>query len=135
MGLYHPLATAGIIKAACSIREPEIVYVAFSTGVLCRALQIAWPKAKFVSVAVSRNIKEGERGKTEIISEPLAFLTPDKIVPPFPSVSTYDAKVWKYIPKNSKRDILFWNVGADPVLKNQAIISQTNSNKPWRKQR
>src|SRR5581483_8054075 len=45
LGLRHPLATACIIRAAVTIPEPEIVFVAMSTGVLSRALQIAWPNA------------------------------------------------------------------------------------------
>ncbi len=133
LGLRHPLATAGIILAASSIPEPELVYVAMSTGVLCRALQIAWPKAKFIGVAVARNIKEGERGECEIISDPLPFQTPEKQanLPGFPTVPTYDGKVWKYVPKFSGRDILFWNVGTDPVLEDNSIIARTESAVPW----
>ena len=46
LGLRHELATAGIVHAASQIPEPQEVYVAISTGVLSRALQIAWPNAK-----------------------------------------------------------------------------------------
>jgi hypothetical protein len=135
LGLRHPLATAGIIRAAVTIPEPELVYVAMSTGVLCRALQIAWPKARFIGVAVARNLKEGERGDCELISEPLSFQTPipEGEMPPFPSVATYDAKAWRYVPKNTDRDILFWNVGTDPILNDSTITMRINSNVPWRK--
>ena len=60
LGLKHKLVTAGMVKVASKIKEPELVYVATSTGVLTRSLQIAWPNARFVSVAVSRNMKAGE---------------------------------------------------------------------------
>ena len=43
LGLKHEMVTAGIVKTASKIREPEEVYTATSTGVLTRALQIAWP--------------------------------------------------------------------------------------------
>ena len=52
LGLKHKLVTAGIVKVASAIKEPDEVYVATSTGVLTRALQIAWPNAKFISVCV-----------------------------------------------------------------------------------
>lgn len=135
LGLKHELATAGIIHAATKIDPPDEVYVAISTGVLSRALQIAWPEAKFTCVAVARNLKDGELGRAEVISEPLPFTTPEREgnMPPFPAIGTYDAKVWKYIPKNSGRNILMWNVGAEPVLHDHGIYDRTESYRDWDK--
>lgn len=135
LGLKHELSTAAIVHAASKIDEPDEVYVAISTGVLTRALQIAWPNAKFTCIAVARNLKEGELGRAEVISEPLPFTTPEKQenLPPFPSIATYDGKVWKYIPKNSGKNILMWNVGAEPVLTNPDIYSTVNSYRDWDK--
>ena len=59
--------TAGLVKVASQIQEPDEVYVAISTGVLSRALQIAWPNAKFTSVAVARNLKAVELGLNIIL--------------------------------------------------------------------
>ena len=136
LGLRHELCTAGIVHAASKIKEPEEVYVAISTGVLTRALQIAWPNAKFHPVAVARNLKAGEAGRVEeVISEPLAFTAPEKSsnLPPFPCIDTYDGKVWKYIPKNTGRDILFWNVGKEPVLQDHTIYDRVDSYRDWDK--
>ena len=135
LGLKHELVTAGFVKVAYRIKEPDEVFVATSTGVLTRSLQIAWPNAKFTSVCVSRNMKEGELGKAIPISEPLDFTTSEKKenLPPFPNIDTYDGKVWKYIPKNSGRDILFWNVGKEPALQNLDIIKETVSYRDWEK--
>ena len=135
LGLKHELVTAGIVKTAMKIPEPEEVYVATSTGVLSRALQIAWPNAKFTSVCVSRNMKAGELGRATPISEPLAFTASEKKenLPPFPNIDTYDGKVWKFIPKNSGRDILMWNVGPQPVLQDETIYDQVDSYRDWKK--
>jgi hypothetical protein len=133
LGLKHELATAAIVHAASKISEPEEVYVAISTGVLSRALQIAWPNAKFTCVAVARNLKAGELGRANVISEPLEFMQEEPIQPPFPTVRTYDAKVWKYIPKNTGRNILMWNVGAEPQLTNLSIYDTVKSYKDWDK--
>jgi len=46
LGLKHELVTAGIVKAASKIEAPDEVYVAISTGVLSRAMQIAWTKCQ-----------------------------------------------------------------------------------------
>lgn len=135
LGLKHELVTAGIVKAASKIPAPDEVYVAISTGVLSRAMQIAWPNAKFHSVAVSRNLKAGELGRADVISDPMAFQQSEKPenLPPFPCIDTYDGKVWKYIPKNTGRNILFWNVGKDPVLNDPTIYDRVNSYRDWPK--
>jgi len=139
LGLRHPLATAGIVRAASLIPEPEVVFVAVSTGVLMRALQIAWPNSKFVGVCVARNLQEGERGDADLISYPGPFQrpAPESDWPPFPSVPTYDAKAWsyaKYYKMNfPKQDVLFWNVGTDPQLLDPTIPRRIYSNVDWRK--
>jgi len=134
LGLKHELATAAIIHAASQIPEPHEVYVAISTGVLSRALQIAWPNARFTCVAVARNLKAGELGRAEVISEPLDFPIPEKKenLPPFPSVATYDGKVWKYIPRDGQKRRIMWNVGTDPILADKTIIDNTVSYRDWK---
>lgn len=133
LGLRHELATAAIVHAASQIPEPDEVYVAISTGVLNRALQIAWPNAKFHCIAVARNLKSGELGRADVQSEPLAFTSSEKTenLPPFPSIDTYDGKVWKYIPKNTGRNILFWNVGTEPSLQDDTIYGRIDSYREW----
>ena len=134
LGLKHELVTAGFVKVASQIPEPEEVWTVISTGVLHRALQIAWPNAKFHCVAVSRNMKSGEIGHDDIISHPLPFTTAIKEdLPPFPSVNTYDGKAWAFIPKNTGRDILFWNVGASPKLEDESLYESINSYRKWKK--
>ena len=137
LGLKHEFATAGIIHAASTIQEPDEVYVATSTGVLARALQIAWPNAKFHSIAVARNMKAGELGRAEVISEALPFARSEKPenLPPFPTVNSYDGKVWKFIPKNSGKNILMWNVGTEPTLHDHSIIENTDSYREWKEVR
>jgi len=133
LGLKHKIVTAGIVKTAMQIKAPNKCYIAISTGVLSRALQIAWPNTEFVSVAVSRNLKHGELGRSEVISDSLLFQKAEDLsnLPPFPTVPTYDGKVWKYIPKNTNEDILFWNVGAEPELINKKLYEQIDSYRDW----
>jgi hypothetical protein len=65
----------------------------------------------------------------------MEFVAPEKDanMPPFPTIATYDGKVWKYIPKNTGRDILMWNVGAEPVLQDDTIYDRVNSYRDWDK--
>ncbi len=133
LGLKHEMVTAGIIATALKMPEPDEVWTVASTGVLTRALQIAWPNAEFHAVAVARNMKAGELGRAQVISAPEPFTSSIKTSeePPFPSVNTYDGKAWRYIPKNTSKNVLFWNVGSQPILNNETIYDDINSFREW----
>jgi hypothetical protein len=132
-GLKSELVVAGLVKSALTVPEPEVVWSVASTAVLTRSLQIAWNSAEFHAVAVARNLQEGERGRAEIISAPEPFLKPVKTseLPPFPTVASYDAKGYRYVPKHSKKDVLFWNVGAEPTLLDETIYDKVDSYREW----
>ena len=137
LGLRHELVTAAAVKVAYDLAEkhgyPDEVWHAISTGVLGRSLQIAWPDAQFNAVAVSRNIKGGERGRAEIWSHPKAFtqnVHPD-FQPPFPSALNYDAKAWEFMVKHGNPGAWFWNVGGDPKPEDPTTKENTNSAREW----
>lgn len=137
LGLYHPLVIAGVVRVADNITkaygEPNEVWCAISTGVLSRGLQIGWPNAKFYSVAVARNLKAGELGRSDVISDPLPFLKNEKKEwwPPFPTVWNYDAKVWKYMKHKGSEGAWMWNVGKEPELLTEDIYDRVDSQREW----
>jgi hypothetical protein len=118
-GLDHPYTIAGFVRTCDNILknylEPEEMWSVVSTGVLTRGLQIGFENSEMYGVAVARNMKKGELGRTNVISEKLSFHQNEKSInlPPFDSVKSYDAKAWKYIPKNSDKNIWFWNVAGE----------------------
>jgi len=127
LGLRHKLVTAMMVKTACELGEPDSFWTAFSTGVLNRALQIAWPDATANGVAVARNIHEGERGRCNVIGHYRSFSQDSLVFPPFPSARNYDAKVWEY----TRPGDLFWNVAGEvhPTIDKSTI----NSKREWKK--
>lgn len=143
LGLKHELVVACAARVAMNITDvlkvpqPDVCFVATSTGVLVRGLQIGWDKSKFYSVTVARNMKEGELGRAEPIIEPLEFQAAEALqnLPPFPTVRTYDAKVWKYAleykRQNPNANVWMWNVGQDPVLTDVGVIDRTDSFRAW----
>ena len=84
---------------------------------------------------VARNMKKGELGRTEIISEPLPFLKDEKKsnLPEFNTVPCYDGKGWKYVPKNTGKNIWFWNVAGNIILPENFDKSKIKSYKNWNK--
>lgn len=126
LGLKHKYVTAMIIQTACKIKEPKSFWTAFSTGVLNRALQIAWPNAIANGVVVARNIHKGEKGRANLISHYREFSQDSIILPPFPSAKNYDAKVWEYTNEGD----LFWNVASE--IKTNLNKKEINSYRDWK---
>lgn len=114
LGLEHPTVTASIIKVALSlqIEEPAEFWTVGSSGTLNRALQIAWPNAKAHVVQVGHNMKPHEIGRASHWKSSLKFDKPAKILPPFPSAPSYDAKAWEFMKLHAKPGAIFWNVGS-----------------------
>lgn len=139
-GLRHPLVTAAGVKCVVdnlqAFKSSHALWAVISTGVLGRALQIGMgPEMPAHLVAVARNIKAGEKGHAEIYSHPFAFHKTElkELLPPFPSVASYDAKAWSYIHEIDGKKPLFWNVAKDPELSDKAIFIQErmNSAREW----
>lgn len=126
LGLKHELVTAMIVRTASMIQEPKRFWTAFSTGVLNRALQIAWPNAEAFGVAVSRNVQPGEKGRATIVSHYKDFSQDSNTFPPFPSAKNYDAKVWEYTQEGD----LFWNVAGE--IKTNLDKKKINSFRNWK---
>ena len=116
MGLDIPEAIAGIKRWASRLDvRPDEVWTVAGSGTLTRGLQAAWPEADHCTVQVGHKLTESEAGKARVLVYPRGFGSRAKILPPFPSVSEYDAKAWEFIPKDGKGLRLFWNVGRNPT--------------------
>lgn len=100
---------ASIISVARGIESPTEVWTVGSSGTLTRGLQLAWPDADFHCVTVGH---KGDYGKAKLYECKIPFNKPAKIIPPFPSAITYDAKAWEFIKQHASPGALFWNVGA-----------------------
>lgn len=138
LGLRHELVTAAGVRVAFDLAwqlgyQPSELWVAFSTGVLCRSLQIAWPDTRFRSVAVARNIKDGELGRSLVVSHPFPFLKDEKKdeLPPYPSVGNYDAKVWRYVKEFACDGAFVWNVASGITCVTNQQSNPINSERVW----
>lgn len=110
IGFDDPTVIASIIRVAQSMPiQPKEVWTVGSSGTLTRGLQLAWPNAEFHCVRVGHT---GTYGRAKIYKSPYAFNKPTKVLPPFPSAPTYDAKAWEFMLEHASPGALFWNVGA-----------------------
>lgn len=131
-----PQVTAGIVKMASMIPEPEEFWCAVSTGTMVRGLQIGWPNSQAMGLAVARNIHTGEIGDAIVESAKVPFLRPVKYqeLPDFPTTATYDAKAFVEFNKRAKPGAYFINVGADAEIEryySQVDVSKIDSKREW----
>lgn len=110
-GFDNELIVACAIKTieALKIETPKEVWSVAGSGTLSRCLQMSFPKSKVFAVGVGHKLSPRELGRAEVFYHKLDFSKETKILPPFNSAKTYDAKAWEYI-KERKGNILFWNV-------------------------
>jgi len=89
--------------------RPREVWCVAGSGVLTRALQRAWPAARFFAVQVGA---VPAAGAAAVLIAPERFEGDAREPPPFPSCSNYDAKAWRFVRRQAAPGALFWNVAA-----------------------
>lgn len=125
-GLDHELVVAGGVVSTLQHwgERPAPLWVAtvVSTGVLTRTLQIAFPKAKFLGVAVARNLHNGEAGPARVVSYHRPFQRDadmaNQLWPEVHSARNYDMKGLEYIVTGRlmmpvHESSLVWNVAGE----------------------
>lgn len=110
-GANVPDIAKAITAAAQSLDiNPPEVWTVSGSGTLTRALQKAWPQARFYTVLIG---KTGiNTGIAQRYQAPEAFEQRAKKPPPFPSCENYDAKAWQFFAKYAGKNALFWNVAS-----------------------
>ena len=141
LGLHATMVTAAIVKTAVALKErdgePEEVWTVMGSGVLSRALQIAWPNAKFFGVPVSRNIKDGEKGRAVLHPYPQDFekglIKGDECWLPreLDTIDTYDGKGYVQFNKMAGKNAVFWNVAGKSKPKDLISPELVESAPDW----
>ncbi|GAB5369946.1 hypothetical protein AAMO2058_001449800 [Amorphochlora amoebiformis] len=97
------------------VNSKKILTVAGS-AVLLATFHRLWPKTHFLVVQVGKKIwtdqLEGKISTKFVAKE--KFYEPARISTPYPSVDTYDAKVWQFVLKHAVDGDYVWNVARDP---------------------
>lgn len=114
-GLDLPIVHNKINKLGRFIKrkfgEFDEFYYACGSGTLVRAIQKSGLSKIYYAICVTDGIPDNLDNAIGCYH----YLTFDEIVknkhkPPFNSSIHYDAKAWEYVPKNSNKMIIFWNV-------------------------
>lgn len=133
MGLKTPLITAAGVNYALRLAkiygQPKQMWFATSTGVLARAFMVAYgDECHYRLVAVARNLQAGEKGPARVYSHDREFSQASLVLPPYPSIKTYDAKVWEYVKSFAVNGAFVMNVAAEQDIPS---IEIKNTDKAW----
>lgn len=107
-GLDDPrfiLALADVARALPV--TPKEVWSIVGSGVLSRALQLAWPDATFYGVRVGA---KPDAGHAIVYTAPEKYEQGAQEPAPFPSCVNYDSKAWRFVKLHATPGALFWNV-------------------------
>jgi hypothetical protein len=106
-GLDTPAFIGGLAAFARSLPvAPAEVWTVAGSGVLTRALQQAWPWARFHAVRIGA---EPNAGTASVITALEQYHEDAKEPPPFASCLNYDAKTWRFVRQYASKGSLFWN--------------------------
>ena len=104
------------LKKALPPLTPTRIWLVAGSATILNVLYRIFPDTHFMVVQVGKTIWpdqiENGRRTTLFISQE-KFMDIAKKQPPYPSVATYDAKLWTFFLKHGKTDDYIWNVGAD----------------------
>lgn len=94
---------------------PKRMWVVGGSATLLNALYKVFPDTVFKVVQVGKKIwpDQLDLKRTELFVSDEKFTDVAKIQPPYPTVKTYDAKLWKYVLEHGEDGDYVWNVGKD----------------------
>jgi len=94
---------------------PINLWLVAGSSVLLRALTIIFPLIHFNIVQVGRNIwtEHVDWSRSTLYVAPEKFYEEAIHQPPYPTVKTYDAKLWQFVMKHGRDGDYIWNVGRD----------------------
>ena len=110
---------------------PKRLWTVAGSAALLASFAKVWPSTKFMVVQVGKKIWPDQIGYTkreddgegefngprtfesELFVAPERFYDVARKQPPFPTVRTYDAKLWQFVLKHAEDGDYVWNVGRD----------------------
>lgn len=103
------------LRVACKHlieKPPRRLWLVVGSGVILNCLYHVLPTTYFLGVQVGKAIWWDmiDSSRTRIFIAPQKFIEGTDILPPYPSVSSYDAKLWQFVIKYGETGDYIWNV-------------------------
>ena len=110
---FHDIMVKNI-RESWPDEDPKRIWLVAGSAVILNILYDVFPKTEFIAIQVGRKVWPDQiNDRTKLVVSDERFTERAKILPPYPSVSNYDAKAWKYVKHGGKKGDYVWNVGRD----------------------
>lgn len=111
---YIDLLSAAITEA-WNGPAPKRMWVAAGSATLLNALYKSFPDTYFLAVQVGKTVwpDQIDATRTKLFVSDEKFWEVAKVQPDYPTVKTYDAKVWKFVLEHGEPDDYVWNVAGE----------------------
>jgi DNA modification methylase len=117
-GGNEPLYTKELEKNMISAMppvKPKRIWIVVGSGVVLNVLYKIFPKAHFMAIQVGKTVYPDQ-----INDRTTLFISNEKFIdiaveqPPYPTVKTYDAKLWHFFKIHGKSGDYIYNIAKDP---------------------
>ena len=115
-----------IKKAWGKNKKPKRIWIVAGSAILVNVLYVVFPKTFFNVIQVGKTVwaDQLDEKRTKFYKSDEKFYDIAKEQPPYPTVATYDAKLWKFVKMHGEDGDYIWNVGKDIkfVLQKEAVL-------------
>lgn len=122
---YNELLYEQLLEVIPANLEPKRLWITVGSGTLLRTLAKIWTHTEFFPVQVGKRMWQdqyepnvwkrlGGQKRIDQLKAPQKFFedVPPYLLPPYPSVANYDAKVWQQVVKYAQDGDYVWNVAS-----------------------
>jgi tRNA1(Val) A37 N6-methylase TrmN6 len=94
--------------------HPKRIWIVAGSGFIFTILAELFPNTFFNIIQTGKTIWPDQLPtNSKLYIAPQKFYAKTDILPPYPSVATYDAKLWQFVLKHGKDNDYIWNVAKD----------------------
>ena len=113
--MYMKYLEKNIISAMSKNINPKRLWIVAGSATILNVLYKIFPKTYFMVVQVGRTVWDDllDKKRTTLFVSDERFNDIAEKQPPYPTVATYDAKLWTFFLEHGKNDDYIWNVGKD----------------------
>lgn len=107
--------------------EPKRIWLVGGSTLLYQILIKIFPNSKFNIVQIGKTIWDDQIDLSRTVKyvAPEKFFKDAQILPPYPSVPTYDAKLWRFVEQHGEDDDFIWNVASEKSI--ELILNEFQS--------
>jgi hypothetical protein len=113
--MYEKMYVTHLGRAVEGMPQPRRIWLVAGSAVILGVLARIFPHTFFLVVQVGKRVWPDQlpEGRAKLFIAPERFWEPAAYPPPYPSVSSYDAKLWRFVTKHGEDGDFVWNVAKD----------------------